>query len=165
MRISYVVTECRDKVSPNCTKTFKRKVQRGRPAVNCTPCKEFKVPSAVPAAESHDCNSEGWDCMFNNGVKEHNKKSVTERECPCGNKFHIKLGRGRKATKCDSCRSNGTVYRMNEDGELDAIRAETLAEEQREIREQNGQDRARRLVEMMAPLIARDAKRRTLVAS
>lgn len=163
MKISFVVTDCRDQISPNCTKTFKRFVKRGRPAVNCPACKGVKA--VATAAESHDCNSEGWDCMFNNGVKSHNKVASMERECPCGNKFNIKPGRGRKATKCDDCRSNGTVYRLNEEGELDAIRAETLAEEQRELREQAGKDRAERLVAMMSPLIARDNKRRQMVAN
>lgn len=142
MKISFIVTDCRDQISPNCTKTFKRFVKRGRPAVNCPACKATKVQ------------------VVTQGTAVPNM----ERECPCGNKFNIKPGRGRKATKCDDCRSNGTVYRLNEEGELDAIRAETLAEEQRELREQAGKDRAARLVEMMSPLIARDTKRRSLVA-
>ena len=135
MKISYVVTECRDKVSANCTKTFNREVKRGRPAVNCEACKAEVKPATAAT------------------IKVDGEASVSmDRTCPCGKSFTIKPGRGRKASKCDECRANGTVYRANEDGDLEAIRAETLAEEAREKAEQAGKDRAEALVRMMAPL-------------
>ena len=142
MKITYVVTECRDKISPECTKTFKREVKRGRPQINCAPCKAVKVPQTASTVVD---------------------PATLERECPCGNKFSVKLGRGRKASKCDDCRSNGTVYRTDEDGELQVIRAETLAEEQRELREQAGKERAARLCDLMAPLLKSTRERAVIV--
>jgi hypothetical protein len=148
MKITLVQTDCRDKVSPNCTKTFMRKVQRGRPQVNCDACKAFKA--AVPSKSLSDVV----------------QAELGKGQCPCGTVFDINPGRGRKPSKCQDCRTAGTVYRRNaETGDIDEIRKEALAEEQREIREQNGRDRAARLVDMMAPLIARDAKRRSLIAA
>lgn len=136
MKISYTVEQCRDRVSPQCTGTFHREIKRGRPQVNCEFCKAFKAPTARVAA-----------------AKKSDEPIDTKRECPCGAEFHIKLGRGRKASKCDECRANGVVYRADEDGELQAIRAETLAQEQREKDEQAGKERAERLVMMMRPLL------------
>lgn len=131
MKITYVVTTCRDQISPQCTKTFNREVKRGRPQVNCDACKASKgipaVSASVPAS--------------------------LERECPCGAKFTVLPGRGRKPSKCDNCRAAGTVYRANEDGELEAIRAEALAEEQREKAEQAGKERAAKLTILMGPLL------------
>lgn len=144
MKITYVVTECRDKVSPNCTKTFNREVKRGRPQVNCDACKADKTVKPT-------------------GIKITGLGPVLERLCPCGNKFMINPGRGRKAQKCDDCRAAGTVYRMDDDGELQAIRAEALAEEQRELREENGRQRAARLVEMMKPLLSDKRERKVIV--
>lgn len=150
MKITYVVTECRDKVSSNCTKTFQREVKRGRPQVNCDACKAVKAPVAKTETKQ---------------PKKVAKPAVDEapsldRLCPCGNTFQIRQGRGRKATKCDACRAAGTVYREDEDGQLQAIRAEALAEEQRELREEAGRQRSARLTEMMGPLIRRDEERR-----
>ncbi|KAI4219179.1 MAG: hypothetical protein L6R40_008734, partial [Gallowayella cf. fulva] len=135
------IRECQTKISPTCTGTFQRVPGRGRPPVACPDCKASKVK---PAATAKVVEVEEPD---------------TERTCPCGQTFHIKLGRGRKASKCDDCRANGPVYRADEDGELQAIHAETLAEEQREIREQAGKERAERLVIMMGPLL-RDRERK-----
>lgn len=131
MKITYTVTECRDKVSPDCTKTFNREVKRGRPQVNCDACKAYKVKPVITA----------------------DVPASLERECFCGNKFSIMPGRGRKPTKCNDCRAAGTVYRENEDGEIEAIRAATLAEEQREKAEQAGKERAANLTIMMGPLL------------
>ncbi len=171
------VEECRAKVSPNCTKTFERIKQKGRPALSCPPCREFnKTPRAtkrvakkaapvkvvIATSMEHECNSDGWDCMVNNDVVDHNKMGVSVRKCPCGTDFKIMPGRGRKASKCQSCREAGIVYRVNDEGELAVIRAETLAEEQREKAEQAGKDRAERLFNLMQPLIARDSRRREL---
>lgn len=144
MKVTYVITECRDKLSPKCAKTFNREVKRGRPQVNCDACKAVKVTPAKSATIATD--------------------QVRKGECPCGNEFTINPGRGRKPTKCDACRANGTVYRTDEDGEIQTIRAEALAEEQREIREQNGRDRAAALVDLMAPLIKKDEQRRMALA-
>jgi hypothetical protein len=135
MKLTFMETECRDKISRNCTKTFMRKVQRGRPQVNCEACKAEKVPATTRSATATVVAALG--------------KGL----CPCGNEFVINPGRGRKPTKCNDCRTAGTVYRMDDDGELQAIRAEALAEEQREIREENGRLRAANLVEMMKPLL------------
>lgn len=142
MKITLIQTDCRDKVSPNCTKTFMRKVQRGRPQVNCDACKAFKTTVVKSLATTVAAE-------------------VGKGQCPCGNVFDINPGRGRKPVKCPDCRTAGTVYRMNaETGDMDEIRREALVEEQRELREQAGRDRAARLVEMMRPLISRDNKRR-----
>lgn len=148
MRITLVETNCRDKVAPNCTKTFMRKVQRGRPQVNCDACKAFKTAAPSPSLAATVAAELG------------------KGQCPCGNVFDINPGRGRKPSKCSDCRTAGTVYRRNsETGDMDEIRREALVEEQREIREQAGRDRAARLVEMMQPLIVRDEKRRSLISA
>lgn len=153
MKITYVVTECRDKISLRCTKTFNRKVQRGRPQLNCEACKAVKAPvkpRATKTVVSQVTNSE---------------VIVKKGNCPCGNVFDINSGRGRKPSKCNDCRSAGIVYRADNDGEMQAIRAETLAEEQRELREQAGRERAERLTLLMKPLIDKDERRRKLALS
>lgn len=144
MRISYVETECRDKISPNCTKVFMRKIQRGRPQVNCEACKNVNAPTKVKTVKATIKAAETLS------------GEMVDRECPCGNTFQVKAaGRGRRAEKCETCRAAGTVYRANEEGELEAIRAETLAEEQRELREQAGRERAEALFLRMQPLLKR----------
>jgi len=144
MKISYTIETCRDQLSPECTKTFNREIKRGRPQVNCNACKAYKVPVAPRGKQ----NIEG-------------KPEQVERDCPCGKKFMVTtIGRGRRPSKCEACRDAGTVYRANDDGVIEAIRAETLSEEQRELREQAGRDRAAALVALMKPLIDRDEKRR-----
>src|SRR3954462_6219551 len=128
MKISYVITECRDKISANCAKSFQREVKRGRPQVNCDACK----------AEMHKV-------VRTTSIVIAGEGPVLERECPCGNKFNINPGRGRKASKCSDCREAGTVYRTNDEGTIEAIRAETIAEELREKAEQAGRERAESL--------------------
>jgi hypothetical protein len=142
--MKFKTVECRAKSSPNCSKTFKRKIQRGRPQLDCNACKAGPKPAVKSAVTT-------------------SVALPVQGNCPCGNTFEIKPGRGRKRTKCDSCRDAGTVYRTNDDGDLEAIRAEALAEEQREIREQNGRDRAARLVEMMKPLLKDTRERKVIV--
>lgn len=137
MKVTYVVTECRDKLSPECTKTFNREVKRGRPQVNCDACKNFIAGAPKTAEDS---------------------SGIRQGTCGCGNKFDILPGRGRKPTKCNDCRANGTVYRTDDDGQLQAIRAEALAEEQRELREEAGRARAEALVARMAILIEKRNK-------
>jgi len=167
-KIVIIIEDCRDKVSPNCTKTFSRTPgRRGRPSVNCVPCRDaLKAKTASKSGADvaeHDCNSVGWDCMVNNGVKEHHQisKVVT---CPCNNTFTVMLGRrGRQPTKCEACRHAGTVYRENTEGEMELIRAEEAREKAREKAEQAGRERAARLCEMMKPIIDRDNRRRNLV--
>lgn len=141
--VKYVVTECRAKTSANCSKTFKRKVQRGRPQLDCSACKADRGTVVKPAEKA--------------------TQQVTSGICPCGNTFEIKPGRGRKPSKCVTCRDAGTVYRTNDDGELEAIRSEALAEEQREIREANGKARAENLFNMMAPLLSDRRERQVIV--
>src|ERR1044071_7845217 len=112
-----VIAQCRDRISPKCKVNFRRKVQRGRPQVNCDECKSYKIPAHKRPAKTHECNSDGWDCMVNNGKQEHNKVDIKTLTCPCGNSYNVNMaGRGRKATKCETCRDAGTVYRENEDG-------------------------------------------------
>lgn len=146
MKITLIETECRDKISPNCTKKFMREVKRGRPQVNCEACKAVVKPST-------------------NSLKTINVdlNAVRKGQCPCGQEFDINPGRGRKPSKCNDCRAAGTVYRMDEDGELQTIRAEALAEEQREIREEYGRQRAAALFDLMQPLIRRDEARRKVI--
>jgi hypothetical protein len=137
MKITYVVTECRDKISPQCTKTFTREVKRGRPQVNCDACKSFATPVNKP-------------------VKSDKTEPVSlERECPCGTKFTVEPGRGRKASKCSACREAGTVYRTNDDGLVEAIQKDQLDREQHERDAEAGRLRAQNLFDMMAPLLKR----------
>jgi hypothetical protein len=151
-RISYTIETCRDKISADCTGTFHRIIKKGRPQVNCEPCKAaLKAPVRKPRVAKTVVK-----------VEQPAEKTV---ECPCGKSFVVATtGRGRRPTKCTVCREAGTVYRTNDDGLIEAIRAETLAEEARELREQAGRERAERLVEMMKRLHDRDAKRRLLAA-
>lgn len=134
-KVTIIIEQCATQVSPECTKTFERKPQRGRPAKSCEPCRNYaKVDKPTMA------------------------KGSLDRTCPCGASFQVKPGRGRKAVKCDTCRAAGTVYRQNSDGDIEAIRAETLAEEQREKAEQAGKERAGRLCEMMEPLLRKSSR-------
>lgn len=118
--------ECRDKISPNCAGSFVKKVGRGRPSVNCEPCREAaKAPAKPRTASANPINPE-----------------TNERTCGCGVKFQVKPGRGRKAEKCDDCRQAGTVYRRNDDGVLEAIQAEQIQRETQERKEAAGKQRA-----------------------
>jgi hypothetical protein len=132
MKISYVLTDCRDKISAACTKTFERKIQRGRPAVNCEACRE--VTKFTVSTETH-------------------------RNCvDCGNRFELRIGgKGRKAIRCNTCRTPVKIVRTDTE-RIASVQAETLAEETREIRETRGSDRAAMLVMMMRPLIAKREK-------
>jgi hypothetical protein len=141
--VKYIKTDCRAKTSEKCSGTFMRKLQRGRPQLDCTACKANRTTPAKAAVQA--------------------AQEITQGICPCGNTFEIKPGRGRKPSKCQECRDAGTVYRANEDGELEAIRAEALAEEQREIREQAGKERAAALFDMMAPLLKSTRERKVIV--
>jgi hypothetical protein len=141
------IEDCRDKVSPDCTKTFERIAGRGRPALSCLACRTYKPPTKPRKAKAV--------------VVVEPVPAERTIECPCGTSFTVATsGRGRKPSKCSTCRDNGTVYRTNDDGIIEAIRAATLAEEAREKAEQAGKERAGRLVEMMNRLHERDAKRR-----
>lgn len=135
MKKTFVETDCRDKIAPNCTQTFMREVKRGRPQVNCDACKTYSKPKVS---------------LTGTVVNE-----LGKGQCPCGNVFDINPGRGRKPTKCNDCRAAGTVYRENEDGEIEAIRAAALAEEQREKAEEAGRIRAEALFQRMQPLLRR----------
>lgn len=118
--------ECRDKISPNCAGSFVKSVGRGRPSVNCLPCREAsKSPSKPRTTAANPINPE-----------------TNERTCGCGVKFVVKTGRGRKAEKCQACREAGTVYRRNDDGILEAIQTEQIERETRERREAAGATRA-----------------------
>jgi hypothetical protein len=144
MKVVFEIRDCTVKSSPACTGTFQRELKRGRPPVACIPCRTIaKVVKVSP-------------------VSAEKVPASLERTCPCGSTFQANPGRGRKATKCVPCREAGTVYRANDDGVLEAIRAETIAEEQRERAVQAGQDRAERLCQMMQPILA---KRNRLVMS
>jgi hypothetical protein len=145
MKINYIETECRDKVSPHCTKVFRREVKRGRPQVNCEACKNFKAPTGRFAAKPAS--------KVTTELTKAVSGELGKGQCPCGNVFDINPGRGRKPSKCHDCRTAGIVYRTDEDGRIQEIRAEALAEEQREIREANGRDRAENLFQRMQPLI------------
>lgn len=171
MKITFVITECRDKISETCTKTFQRKVQRGRPQVNCDNCKLAKL-TVVSSSASTDRNRT-CDCGKTFEVSEGRGRKHTRCEqcrkpaavinegefrtkrCGCGKDFKVKAGKGRKASKCEECREAGIVYRSNDDGEIEAIQKATIAEEQREIREQRGREIASRLTMLMAPLLAK----------
>ena len=147
-KIVYEIRDCLVKQSPACTKTFKRELKRGRPPVACPVCRDFKAAKAprvtkpVAQVATVDVN----------------------RTCPCGTVFQIDpTTRGRKPSKCDPCREAGTVYRADEDGVMQAIRAEALAEEQRELREQAGRERAERLCALMEPLLKSTKERKVIV--
>lgn len=135
--LRFEIRDCQARISANCTKTFQRELKRGRPPVDCPACKAEKNPVTPFAAVS---TSQG-------------ETPSLERTCPCGKTFMLRQGRGRKATKCGDCRAAGTVYRIKDDGEIQALRAETIRREQEELREQAGKDRAERLTLMMGPLL------------
>lgn len=122
-----VTTPCRDKVSPQCTGTFEKKIQRGRPQVNCVPCKDFKLKpkTSTKVRAANPINVE-----------------TMERDCPCGNKFKVKPGRGRKAEKCEDCRNAGTVYRVDDDGLVQAVKADQVKAEEHARRAAAGRERA-----------------------
>jgi hypothetical protein len=140
------VRDCLAKRSPECTKTFQRTPQRGRPPVACPACRDFKAEKPKKVAKPK-------------------KAAVVDlnRTCPCGTVFQVTPGLGRKPSKCDPCREAGTVYRADEDGVMQAIRAEALAEEQRELREQAGRERAERLCKLMEPLLKSTKERKVIV--
>jgi hypothetical protein len=146
-KIVYSVEECRDKISSDCTGTFNRLVKRGRPQVNCDACKAAKVPASTRKLNAaNPINVE-----------------TRERICGCGATFTVKAGRGRKAEKCDDCRESGKVYRRNDEGALEEIRAETLRREQEEKKEAAGKLRAENLFMMMKPLLKNTRKREVIV--
>lgn len=146
-KVVYEVRDCTLLVSPQCTKTFQRLLTRGRPPIACPACRDFKAAKKVQVAK----------------VAKQTVEVSLNRTCPCGTVFEIKPGPGRKASKCESCREAGTVYRADDDGVMQAIRSEALAEEQRELREQAGRERAERLCQMMAPLLKRTKERQVIV--
>jgi hypothetical protein len=120
------IRECLTKVSPKCTNTFERVAQRGRPPVSCVPCREMKAAPAKPrTTAANPINPE-----------------TLERICGCGQTFKVGTGRGRKAEKCDECRTAGVVYRRNDDGTLEAIRADQIKREEDERKTAAGQQRA-----------------------
>jgi hypothetical protein len=93
------------------------------------------------------------------------ENELGKRVCPCGTAFDVNPGRGRKPSKCDACREAGTVYRLNDDGDIQTIRAETLRREQEEKTIQAGKDRAERLFNLMAPLLKSTKERQVIVHS
>lgn len=135
------VRDCKIQISPDCTKTFQRTPQRGRPPVACSECRKMNVKPAAVRTQVNDINPD-----------------TQERVCGCGQTFKIKPGRGRKAEKCDSCREAGKVYRRNDDGDLEEIRAEALRREQEEKREEAGKLRAQNLFDMMKPLLEKRSR-------
>lgn len=130
MSATFAIVACRDKVSTECEGTFIRQTGvRGRPALNCPACRN--ATKIVVSTETH-------------------------RNCKdCGERFALRVGgKGRKAIRCDGCRKPVKVIRTDAE-RIDAIRAETVATETREIAEARGKARAASLVERMAPLIAK----------
>ncbi len=146
-KLVYEIRDCLLLISPQCTKTFQRLLTRGRPPVACPACRDFKA--AKPKVTKQ--------------VKQVAAVDVN-RTCPCGTVFQIDpTTRGRKPSKCEGCREAGTVYRADEDGVMQAIRAEALLEEQRELREQAGRERAEALCKMMEPLLKSTKERKVIV--
>lgn len=128
MKIVLEQRDCKTKVSPDCTGTFTSEPRRGRPFVSCLACRVVK-PAKVPSTATS-----------------------SERECGCGATFTVSPGRGRKATKCAACREAGKVYRRDDEGVIQEIRAEQIAAEERERKEAAGKERAMLLTEMMKRL-------------
>ena len=156
MKVTIEVRDCLTKVSPTCNGKFEREARRGRPPVSCPACQQHIVTTKMkPVAKPKTSREVKMTVVSNDDATK------LTRECPCGNSFQIKAGRGRKATKCDDCREAGTVDRTSEDGSLEAIRAETLRREQEEKAIQAGKDRANRLFDLMAPLLKK--KTRTVI--
>lgn len=153
MKVMIEVRDCLQKVAPTCTGTFERVPSQGRPPVTCPACQaQIKEAKAIRAAKPKPI------------VKVVSVQDLN-RTCPCGNPFQVNPGRGRKATKCDSCRAAGTVYRTNDEGAIETIRAETLRREQEEKAIQAGKERAERLFGLMAPLLKATRERQVIVHS
>jgi len=146
--VTFEIRECLIKTSSNCTGTFQRQVKRGRPPVGCEACRKSPVVS-TPTRKMATTKVESSPAEERTG------------ECPCGNKFVIKGGRGRKPTKCEDCRTKGTVYRLDADGLIQTIQADMLEREARERAEEAGKQRAMNLIEMMKPLL----KKRGIVSN
>lgn len=140
-KITLEVRECKIKLSSECTGTFQRMPQRGRPPVACPACAKVRAEVKAPTRNANDINLE-----------------TMERKCGCGATFQVKPGRGRKAEKCDACRAAGTVYRRNDEGILEEIRAEALRREQEEKKEEAGKIRAQNLFDRMQPLLAKRSR-------
>lgn len=121
------IRECEVKLSPDCTKTFQRRPQRGRPPIACEPCRDIKASPAIMVE--------------------------LEKICHCGNKFTIKPGRGRKAAKCEECRNAGTVYRIDDDGRVEAIQKAQIDREEQERKADAGRQRAELLTMDMQKLM------------
>jgi len=137
--VTFEIRNCLIKTSSKCTGTFQRQVKRGRPPLGCEACRTVAAsPATTKTASPAPVKTPGVE---------------QTGECPCGNSFVIKPGRGRKPTKCDECRASGTVYRTDEDGMVQAIQADMLEREARERAEEAGRVRAQNLIEMMRPLL------------
>jgi hypothetical protein len=135
--------DCKLKIAQNCKGFFERTPQRGRPPVGCPACMQARIVLRIPRQPKTS------------------EPISLDRTCGCGAVFQIKPGRGGKATKCDACREAGKVYRMDDDGVLQEIQAEVIRREQAERAEQEGKERAQRLVDMMKPLLAK--RNRTVI--
>lgn len=142
MKIVMIVEDCRDKISPNCMGTFTRKVQRGRPQVNCDVCRATKAPGKVVAAKM---------ALPSEAPIPREQTNV----CPCGTEFTFVVKRGKKPSKCQACREGNKVYRMDDDGVMQEVAQEKLDRERALAREKAGRERAEHLFQMMQPLIRR----------
>jgi hypothetical protein len=136
-RMIVQVFDCEARRSPQCEGTFQRPMTRGRPPKACPTCHAYKAPRKSREAVQ---------------APKVVTPKPTEGTCGCGAVFAIEPGPGRKR-KCDACREAGTVYRMDDDGILQAIQKDQLEREEQERKDAAGKARALALFERMQPLL------------
>jgi hypothetical protein len=143
-RITIVTDNCRSKISPACTGTMTYERKPGRPPVACKHCRDLKK---VKATATNSVNVR-----------------PTEGTCGCGNKYVIQP-KGRISNRCTDCRENGTVWRADEDGQVQRISSDEhsreVSREEQERRDEAGRKRASDLFDRMQPLLAK--KHRTVI--
>jgi hypothetical protein len=137
-KIVLITDDCTRKTSPNCEGTFTYQRKMGRPPVACKQCikpKPRKTDQAVT-------------------------ERPTEGKCGCGKTFAV-ARLGRPATRCEDCRDIGTVWRTDEDGVLQMIRAAQISREEQDRKDEAGDMRAQNLIERMKLL--HEKKNRTII--
>lgn len=132
-RITIITDTCQRKASPDCEGEFSYERKPGRPPVACKACRTSKAIRIAGKSVSSDSRP-------------------TEGTCGCGNKFVIQP-RGRISNRCENCRTSGTVWRMDADGDIAMIHASQIAREEQERKDAAGDERALALFERMQPLL------------
>lgn len=143
-RITIVTDNCKRKISPECTGTLTYERKPGRPPVACMPCRDMKKAKAA--------------------TSDSVSVRPTEGTCGCGQKYAIQP-RGRISNRCTDCRENGTVWRTDDDGQIQRISSDEhtreISREEQERKDEAGRKRASDLFDRMQPLLAK--KHRTVI--